>query len=67
MDHRGNNNLDLLEIIASFLLSSVKAIRVDKPKPEYRVRTTSLNGNLVLENYLNLFPLFGSKYLDYKD
>ena len=40
---------------------------MNKPKPEYRVRTTSLNGNLVLENYLNTFPLFGSKYLDYKD
>ena len=67
IDHNGNNNLNFLEIIAKFLLSSVKSIRIDKPKPEYRVRTTSLNGNLILENYLNLFPLFGSKYLDYKD
>lgn len=67
IDHNGRNNLDFLEFIANFLLSSVKAIRVDKPKSEYRVRTTSLNGNLVLENYLNTFPLFGSKYLDYKD
>lgn len=67
IDHNGRNNLDFLEIIADFLLSSVKAIRVDKPQPQYRVRTTSLNGNLVLENYLNTFPLFGSKYLDYKD
>ena len=67
IDHNGRNNLDFLKIIANFLLSSVKAIRVDKPKPEYRVRTTSLNGNLVLENYLNTFPLFGSKYLDFKD
>ena len=66
-DHNGNNNLNFLDIIANFLLSSVKIIRIDKPKPEYRVRTTSLNGNLILENYLNLFPLFGSKYLDYKD
>ena len=66
-DHNGNNNLRFLEILAKFLLSSVKAIRIDKPKPEYRVRTTSLNGNLILENYLNTFPLFGSKYLDYKD
>jgi len=67
IDHNGRNNLDFLEFIANFLLSSVKAIRVDKPQPQYRVRTTSLNGNLVLENYLNTFPLFGSKYLDYKD
>jgi hypothetical protein len=67
IDHNGNNNLQFLEFIANFLLSSVKAIRVDKPNSEYRVRTTSLKENLVLENYLNTFPLFGSKFLDYKD
>jgi hypothetical protein len=67
MDHKGNNNLDFLEIIAKFLLSSVKTIRENKPNSRYRVRTTSLNGNLILENYLNTFPLFGSKYLNYKD
>lgn len=66
-DHNDRSNLDFLEIIANFLLSSVKTTRVNRPKPEYRIRTTSLNGNLVLENYLNTFPLFGSKYLDYKD
>lgn len=67
IDHKGRDNLDFLESIAQFLLSSVKAIRKDKPKPEYRLRTTSLNGNLILESYLNNFTLFGSKYLDYKD
>ena len=67
IDHIGNNNLKFLEIIANFLLSSVKSIRVNKPKPEYRVRTTNLNGNLILENYLMIFPLFGTKHLDYKD
>ena len=66
-DHLSRSNLNFLEIIANFLLSSVKATRLNRAKPEYRVRTTSLNGNLVLENYLNTFPLFGSKYLDYKD
>jgi hypothetical protein len=67
IDDKGNNNLDFLEIIAKFLLSSVKATKLNKPNPEYRVRTISLNGNLILENYLNTFPLFGIKYLDYKD
>jgi LAGLIDADG endonuclease len=67
MDHNGHNNFNFLEMIANFLLCSVKAIRVNKPNPQYRLRTTSLNGNLILENYLNTFPLFGSKYLDYKD
>nr|QTG38655.1 hypothetical protein [Ganoderma sp. TQC-2021a] len=66
-DHNSRSNLNFLEIIAHFLLSSVKAVRVNRPNPEYRVRTTSLNGNLVLENYLSTFPLFGSKYLDFKD
>lgn len=45
MNHKGNNNLEFLEFIAKFLLSSVKAIRVNKPIPEYLVRTTSLKGN----------------------
>jgi hypothetical protein len=67
IDYKGNNNLDFLDIIAKIFLSSVQAIRVKKPKSDYRIRTTSLNGNLILENYLNTFPLFGSKYLDYKD
>lgn len=31
------------------------------------MRTTNLEGNLILENYLNIYPLFGSKYLDFKD
>jgi LAGLIDADG endonuclease len=66
-DHNNRNNLEFLEAIAIFLVSSVKAVRVNKPNPEYRVRTTSLKGNLVLEDYLSTFPLFSSKYLDYKD
>jgi hypothetical protein len=66
-DHNDRNNLSFLEIIANFLHSSVKPIKLDKPKPKYRVRTTNLKGNLVLENYLNTFPLFGRKYLNYKD
>lgn len=66
-DYNDRNNFNFLEIIANFLLSSVKTVRVEKPKSKYRVRTTNLNGNLVLENYLNTFPLFSRKYLDYKD
>jgi LAGLIDADG endonuclease len=45
----------------------MKAVREDKPKPEYSIRKTNLKGNLVLVNYLNTFPLFNSKYLDFKD
>jgi LAGLIDADG endonuclease/Cytochrome C and Quinol oxidase polypeptide I len=63
-DQKGYDNLSFLTSIADFLLTSVKPIRLDRVKPEYRIRTTSLRGNLVLENYLNNYPLFGTKYLD---
>ena len=42
-------------------------IRIESKNPQYRIRTTSLNGNLILVEYLNKYPLFGTKYLDYKD
>lgn len=66
-DHNGNSNLEFLEKIAEFLLTTVKSIRQDRPNSEYRVRTTSLRGNLVTSRYLEQHPLFGSKYLDAKD
>ena len=66
-DHNGNSNLGFLEKIAEFLLTTVKSVRQDRPNPEYRVRTTSLKGNLTLCNYLENYPLFGTKYLDAKD
>jgi hypothetical protein len=27
----------------------------------------NIESNLILKNYLNIYPLFGSKYLDFKD
>ena len=66
-DHNNENNYEFLNLIADFLFTTVKEIRVDKPKPEYRVRTTSLKGNLILINYIENYPLFSSKYLNYQD
>lgn len=66
-DHNLEDKLLFMNALAEFLLTSVKSIREDKPKPEYRVRTTNLKGNLVLENYLDQYPLFGTKFLDYRD
>lgn len=45
----------------------MKNIRENTPHPQYRLRTSSLDSNLKLVNYLNEYPLFGSKYLDYSD
>jgi hypothetical protein len=67
IDHNGNNNQKFLKYIADLLLTTVKSIRENRPKAEYRVRTTSLQGNLILCNYLESYPLFGTKYLDSKD
>lgn len=40
---------------------------MNKQHPQYRVRTVNLKGNISLVNYLNNFPLYGSKHLDYLD
>ena len=66
-DHNDRNNLYFLENIAMLLLTVVKSIRMESINPQYRIRTTSLKGNIALEKYLNIYPLFGTKYLDYKD
>jgi len=66
-DHKGYDNLQFLSYIAEFLETEVKKIRSDKPKPEYRVRTTNLKGNIKAKNYLLQFPLFGTKHLDSLD
>ena len=65
-DHNNRNNLYFLEEIAIFLLTTVKTIRLDSANPQDKIEP-SLKGNIVLENYREKFPLFGTKYLDSKD
>jgi len=66
-DHLGFSNELFLANIAKFLNVYLKNIRENTPNPQYRVRTMSLKTNLILVNYLNEYPLFGSKFLDYND
>jgi hypothetical protein len=66
-DHKGYDNIEFLGYIAELLNTEVKKIRSDKPKPEYRVRTTNLKGNINIKNYLLQYPLFGTKHLDSLD
>lgn len=66
-NHKGLNNRQFLESLAELIHTEVKDIRLDKPHPQYRVRTTNLKGNFSLENYLDNFSLFSSKFLNYKD
>jgi LAGLIDADG endonuclease len=67
VDHNNNDNYYFLKKIADLLYSDVKPIRITKPHPEYRVRTTSLKGNYALIKYLDKYPLYSSKYLNYLD
>ena len=66
-DQNKKDNLFFLEEIALTFGSLVKPIRNDSDNPQYRVRTTSLKGNLAVVNYLTKYPLFGTKFLDYRD
>ena len=66
-DHLGNSNELFIANIANFLNVSIKNTRENTPFPQYRLRTSSLESNLKLVNYLNEFPLFGSKHLDYNN
>ena len=66
-DHLGYSNELFLANIAKILNISLKNIRENTPHPQYRLRTMSLETNLILLNYLNEYPLFGSKFLDYNN
>ena len=66
-DHKNYDNLFFLEAIANVFQCQVKPIRMNTPNPQYRIRTTNLNSNLIVLNYFKNFPLFGSKFLDLQD
>ena len=66
-DHNSQNNYVFLSLISNLLFTTVKEVRKSSISPEYRVRTTSLKGNLILVKYLDKYSLFSSKYLNYKD
>jgi hypothetical protein len=67
IDQNNNDNLFFLEKIAKLFQSTVKPIRVERPNPQYRVRTTNIKGNLAVIDYLTKYPLFGTKLLDFQD
>lgn len=64
---KGGDLSEIMLKLSEFLLSNLKETKINTKNKGYRVRTTSLNENLNLKEYLNNFPLFSSKYLDYLD
>ena len=63
-DNKGFSNKEFLNEIADLFNTEVKETRLNKSTPEYRVRTTNLQGNNKAKDYLIKYPLFGTKYLD---
>jgi len=64
VDLSGGDYLQILSKISSYLLSNLKETKINTKNPQYRIRTTSLNGNFVLKDSLTQYPLFSSKFLD---
>ena len=60
---------EVMEAIANYIGTRVERIREERKdeNPQYRVRSGSLARNERVEAYLEKYPLFSSKYLDYID
>jgi len=67
IDLDGNNNFNVLSKIGKYWHSQVTETKSKSKNPQQRIRTTSLAVNINLNFYLLKYPLFSSKYLDYKD
>ena len=66
-NHDGLSTLAFMTAIATFLNVKVNPIRGDRKHPQYRVRTSTIASNNILINYLNMYPLLGTKRMDFID
>ena len=70
-DLKNNQNLkDVMEEISFFLSSKLKTLqrtRAERTNNSYRIVTQSERSNDILMRYLERFPLFSSKFLNYQD
>ena len=56
-----------MQSISKILGVSVNFIRGDRKYPQYRVRTSTIQTNQKLRNYLTNYPLLGTKFMDFQD
>lgn len=66
-NYNNKNNYKLLSLDANLLFTTIKEIKKDKSTSKYRVINRNLKENLILEDYLENYFLFLSKYLNDKD
>jgi len=64
---KGGTTEPFMVDIAATLGALLKRVRENRAHPEFRLRTTSLSANLSVVTYLTKFPLFGSKFLDFRE
>ena len=70
VDFYGLSCKDLMTSISTFLEASLKLVPLTSKKNKffsYRLRTLNKSSNSLLIAYLDKYPLFGVKYLDYLD
>ena len=68
LDYYGNKNIKFLSnLCASANLTQPKLVERLGKGTSIRVRTNSMMENEIIKNYLENFPLFSSKYLNYLD
>jgi hypothetical protein len=65
------SNYPVMDKIKNFLdvksITNIKRIKKDFTEFSYEVRTTRKESSDKLINYLSLYPLFSSKFLDFSD
>lgn len=68
-NHLGLDKIEIMQNLSEFLNVKVATKRHKKYKDymEYNITTNSVPNNLILINYLDKYPLFSSKHLNYKD
>ncbi len=63
----GDDMFSSLKFIADLFNVNINPIRSDHKNPQYRIRTSTIQNNIAVVKYLEIFPLYSSKRLDYKD
>lgn len=63
----GDDMFPILKNIADLFYVNVNPIREDRKNPQYRIRTSTIKNNTAVVQYLDNFPLYSSKRLDYQD
>jgi DNA-binding transcriptional regulator YhcF (GntR family) len=68
-DKKGNDKKDIMLRLATFAnvnLNTASKAYVQS-KSQYVVKTNTLASNFIISNYLNIYPLFSSKFNNFQD